>query len=172
MFNVSRLVYVINSTCMQDLNLGIAGVNGTLTYGTVMGIQNKTAISADTMPNPTPVITANGHIFHRANVLCRTCIPFWFNICFHSNPARLALKVNDTAPILDETAKAIAADRLNASRFTSVSTGADSVACRTTLVSRIVAPMFVPLQLQRITPRTPTSQTVGCILRPDATTSQ
>jgi hypothetical protein len=121
-------------------------------------------ISAETTASPPAVITANGSKFQKANDFCLTVTPFCFKMVFHSRPARLAEKVKLTAPILLATAKAIAAALVECS--------GKSGAARTTFVRRMVAPMLVPATLHMRTPRTPMSQTVGCIWRSEARTSQ
>lgn len=113
----------------------------------------STAISADTTPSPTPAITNKGSRFQKANVRCRTTTPLCLRIPAHSNPAKLAQNVAPTAPMLLPTASAMAAAR-------SVGGGTPGAA-RSTFARRMVAPIFVPAQLQRAMLRTPMSQMVG-----------
>lgn len=124
----------------------------------------NTAISAETIPSPTVVITASGSKFQYANVLCFTIIPFCPNIELHSKPAKLAEKVKLTAPILLAIARAIAA---------ALVLGPENPgAARTIFVRRMVAPIFVPATLHITTPNTPIIHIVGYICLSVAFTSQ
>lgn len=111
-----------------------------------------TAISMQTTPSPTAVMTVIGKIFQKANMDCFMGIPFWLRIPLHNSPAKLAENVKLTAPTLLATAKAIAA---------ALKLWSGNAAARTTFVKRIVAPILVPERLQRTTPKTPTIQMVG-----------
>ena len=84
---------------------------------------------------------------------------FCFNIVTHSSPARLEENVKLTAPILLATARAIAA---------ALSVETSKPAWWIILVKKMVAPMFVPAMLHRMTPIMPTSQIAGNILPPEA----
>lgn len=127
---------------------------------------------------PAVVINNNGSIFHIANSLAVTVIPFCRNIPRQSNPvishsrdipARLAEKVNDTAPMLEPTANA---NIPAVSSFGGISTRSAKSGCLMILTRRIVAPMLVPDTLQRITLMMPTKKTVAGREKPTTIASQ
>jgi hypothetical protein len=84
-------------------------------------------------------------------------------------PAKLAENVNDTAPILDPTARASIPA---VSSFGGMSSRCAKLGCFRILTRRIVAPMFVPETLQRMTLKTPTTKTVAGIELPTTVASQ
>src|ERR1700737_366348 len=83
-------------------------------------------------------------------------------------PARLAENVNETAPIFDPTASA---NIPAVSNFGGIPGRAAKFVCRRVLDRRIVAPMFVPDTLQRMTLTTPTTNTVAGIEKPTTSAS-
>ena len=130
--------------------------------------------TANAIAHPDTVIKNNGSIFHLANSTALTVIPFCRNIARHNNPAfsfaeewcepaRLAENVNDTAPMFEPTANANipAVSTLGGrpGRFA-------KLGCLRILTRRIVAPIFVPETLQRMTLITPTTQIVAGMEKP------